>query len=79
MKAMLSNGSVIELKKDCECLAHDGPHWLHTDETRRLANKKLLEMGSFLACQGFAVEEQSRLRDKMAKMQALGIAEIIFD
>ena len=25
----LKSGEIIEAKKDCDCLTHEGPHWLH--------------------------------------------------
>ncbi len=35
MQARLQDGSVVTLVKDCDCTLHDGPHWLHVDETAR--------------------------------------------
>lgn len=31
MKARLTDGSVVDLPRDCDCLTHAGPHWLHLD------------------------------------------------
>jgi len=31
MKARLTDGSIVDLPRDCDCLTHDGPHWLHID------------------------------------------------
>jgi hypothetical protein len=36
INAMLADGRVVELSRDCDCLTHDGPHWLHTDTLTRL-------------------------------------------
>ncbi len=31
MKARLTDGSIVDLPRDCDCLTHDGPHWLYMD------------------------------------------------
>ncbi len=31
IKAKLNNNSIITLSKDCECVTHDGPHWVYMD------------------------------------------------
>lgn len=41
MKARLTDGSVVELAKDCDCITHDGPHWLHYDALWRAINQEI--------------------------------------
>lgn len=42
MRARLINGQIVELAQDCECVTHDGPHWLHMSQVDRLLNYKIL-------------------------------------
>lgn len=77
--------------KDCRCVTHDGPHWLHMDEMERGQASALLARvrertqspldifdGAVLtgAMREIAEMEERRLSAKLAKMQALGIDSI---
>lgn len=42
MHAELTNGTIIELVQDCQCLTHTGPHWLHMDEFTQAKNREML-------------------------------------
>lgn len=76
--ARLTSGEVIPLGKDCSCVTHAGPHWLHADQMWKEANKAILAQGqTMLACQGFAVEESARLREKAWQMERLKIAQLL--
>ena len=67
----------MTLEKDCECLTHDGPHWLHMDEVSKALNRPLLESGTFLSLHGFAKEEAARLREKLYQMTSRNIAKLL--
>jgi len=92
IKARLTTGGVVELKKDCSCLdeIHTGPHWLHMDDFRRRRNVELVEK----ATQGIVQDrialmqrkallncaaqfETVRLEEKEREMVRAGIEEII--
>ena len=40
MRAELESGKIIDLVRDCECITHDGPHWLHMDQLSKQRNYK---------------------------------------
>jgi hypothetical protein len=44
MKLKLISGEIIEADgmRDCTCITHKGPHWLHMDEFDKAQNSKLL-------------------------------------
>ncbi|MCX7100987.1 MAG: hypothetical protein NTX38_05710 [Methylobacter sp.] len=77
MQARLKDGSIVDLLKDCSCVTHEGPHWIHADNLYREANKLLLNTCTRLASAGFAIEEQVRLQRKLQIMNAKGIVEIL--
>lgn len=77
MKAELVNGSIVELPKDCDCLTHDGPHWVHMDRVWRAMNQELLSIGTDLAIRGFVQEDLARLQIKEREMQCQGIKRLI--
>jgi hypothetical protein len=73
--------------KDCGCITHEGPHWVHMDEQWRERNRTILRrmeearaagnhLGAWLAGQGFAGAEARRLEEKGAMMRRLGIGRI---
>ena len=63
--------------KDCTCICHDGPHWLHEDIVRRTLNLKILEgRTDHLALVAFAQEEKARIMDKLNWMKRYGIERI---
>ena len=74
MQFRLKDGSIVDLPKDCSCVTHEGPHWLHADDLYHEANQKLLLAG---CASGFAIEEQARLQSKLNRMDAKGIVEIL--
>jgi len=68
------------LKKDCDCVTHDGPHWLHVDKLHSEANQKLKNSNDIiLAARGFAIEECARLEFKRLSMVSRGIEELLED
>lgn len=72
--ALYADGTVRPLEKDCGCLTHEGPHWLHMDAVLRGLNGPLLEMGQAVA---FAQEEAARLREKFVQMERQGILRLL--
>ena len=74
MQAKLTDGTVIELAKDCECITHSGPHWLHTNDLWRSRNSELLHQGNLRA---YIEEEYRRLAEKEHELVSRGIVEII--
>lgn len=87
-KAKLTDGTIIKLEHDCECITHRNPHWVHMDNLRRQANQSLFDrlkraiesanhQDAVLASQAFAQEELRRLREKRWHMEKLGIVELI--
>lgn len=77
MKARLRSGEVVTLKKECECICHNDPHWVYMDRLDRSRNRKILEDGTYLAAVGFAQEDLIRVREKLRQMEARGIVELI--
>lgn len=76
MKAELTNGEIVELEKDCGCIIHEGPHWLHMDAVDKDLNQQYLRP-DFLSLHAFAAAEQRRLEIKLREMESRGIARII--
>lgn len=74
IKAKLTDGTIIELVKDCECIHHSGPHWLHANDLDKVQSKRLLDAGNIL---GHINNELARLADKEYQMVSRGIEEII--
>jgi hypothetical protein len=60
-------------EKDCECITHDGPHWLHLDALDWARNLELLKSGGV---RGFVSEEAQRLGRKADEMERRGLARI---
>lgn len=77
LQARMKDGSIVELSKDCGCITHEGPHWIHADDLYREANKLLSSACTQLASAGFAIEEQVRLQLKLQIMNAKGIVEVL--
>jgi hypothetical protein len=87
--ARLTDESVVELLKDCGCVTHEGPHWLHYDHLIRAQNRRLLvrlqaqaaaptDVGSWaVLCDAYAREELARLREKRQEMEQRGIVELL--
>lgn len=78
MKAELINGTIVELAKDCECLTHEGPHWIHMDRLWYERNMTLLD-GEWSQQKAFALASQEllRLTDKSKTMERLTIKRLI--
>jgi hypothetical protein len=80
VKARLTDGSLIELVKDCDCLTHEGPHWLHMDALARRINQPLFDRaatGAPMAVAALATEEIARLRLKRYEMKSRRIAQLL--
>ena len=75
VKARLTTGEIIELPKDCECITHEGPHWLHLDRIDRQRAAEALESGAYTRHIALSLE---RLQRKEAHMVRLGIEEILY-
>ena len=73
MKAILTTGNTIELIKNCGCVTHDGPHWLHMDVLTHRMNSELLENGFV---NGLLDNEMRRLDEKARNMARLNIDRI---
>jgi hypothetical protein len=67
VKAKLESGEIVTLEKDCDCVIHDGPHWVYMDAfDRRLAkDNKDVSM------------ELNRLDGKKRMFKRYGIVELI--
>ena len=80
MKAKLESGEVIILEKDCDCVVHEGPHWLYMDDMDKRLNAPLRERalrGEPLAFKAYAEAELRRLGTKRSEMERPNIAEIV--
>lgn len=80
MKAWLTDGSIIDLVKECGCTLHDGPHWLHMDAVSHRLNQPLRDRaarGDALAVSGLAVAEIARLREKRYQMESRRIVQLL--
>lgn len=86
-KASLVTGETVVLKKDCECVDHEGPHWIHSQKMWAAANAKLksdaVESGDparvYYACRGMAIEEVARLDERMRIFERLRIARLFYE
>lgn len=77
MKLRLTGGAVVVAVKDCECVTHEGPHWIHMDALWHERNRELLKKGSYLALLGFTKEEAARLKQKQHDMASYHVSEIL--
>lgn len=77
MQAELMDGSIVELQKDCDCVTHAGPHWLHMDGLWRAMNQALLQPETARAWDAFVNEDLARLRVKRIEMERFGIKRLI--
>ena len=89
MHARLTDESVVELTKDCGCVTHEGPHWLHYDHLIWAQNRRLLtrlqaqaaaptDVGTWaVLCDAYVREEMARLREKRQEMEQRGIVELL--
>ncbi len=82
MRARLVDGTIITLEKDCDCLTHDGPHWLHMDRLYKAMNQKHIagdRITDDMCWLAFATTERERLREKAYEMESRHIVEILND
>jgi hypothetical protein len=84
VKARLKDGSVVALVKDCGCLTHEGPHWLHMDALDRERADAMLPPRGLRAedidrqtLMGFIAAEVARLGEKRYQMLARGIEQLL--
>ena len=87
MKAKLTNGTIIELEKECDCTHHTIPHWLFMDNywkgvlSERLKNVEFIKHSYVLEAvlHNIAEEQEHRLGEKFCNMKWLGIEELIYE
>lgn len=77
-RALLKDGREIELVKDCGCVTHDGPHWLHMDNLCKELNAQH-KRPETLSPKGFVVEERARLQNLLYQMESRSIVRLIRD
>lgn len=94
-KAKLEDGTIIQLERDCECITHRNPHWVHSDNFHREQNRKAIEPilpgnlpdqisatfrdWAYALMDWHAKAELIRLREKRQNMERLGIVELIHE
>jgi len=82
IRAKLENGEVVTLEKDCDCVIHEGPHWLYMDDMDKKLNAPLRERamrGEPLAFKAFAEAELRRLGAKRSEMERRSITAILLE
>jgi hypothetical protein len=89
-KAELEDGSIVTLEKECTCIIHRGPCWVHMDKLQRRLNQPLFDrfwravetnnyMDAVLAREAIAREESSRLKELRINMERRGIVRLIHE
>ncbi|KKN58796.1 hypothetical protein LCGC14_0548910 [marine sediment metagenome] len=73
---LTADGSTIPLEKECECIIHDEPHWIHMDRLKHELNKKYYDKPTTLNLKALAILEASRLKEKEYHFKRLNIIEI---
>ncbi len=73
---LTEDGKRIPLEKECDCIIHDGPHWIHMDRLKRHLNKKYLENPTDSNMRAFNVLELARLNEKHSHFDRLQIIEV---
>jgi len=76
MKAELESGEIVTLEKDCECITHNGPHWVYADDLSRRVNIGGAP-STYLGALGVAGEEIARLDEKLRIFKQKGIVRLI--
>lgn len=87
MKALLTNGQIVELPKECNCVTHDDPHWLHMDSFVRNQNASFYDriklsndpMWVEAALNSLSIGEDNRLKEKLFNMNRLNIERLIYE
>lgn len=64
---------IADLPKDCGCITHDGPHWLHMDLMDRERNARLLWPPSESSYLAYAQAEARRLSALAEEMERAGL------
>lgn len=77
MKAELNSGEIIDLVKDCECITHDGPHFLHMNQLDKEQSQKYLNMKTNGGSLAFAQNEIARLNRLDYELRARKIVKLI--
>lgn len=77
--ARFKDGTTKELEKDCGCLTHNGPHFLHDNRLWKQRNQKLKDRGNYLSILGFVNQEIDRLAEIAYQYKARGIKEILHE
>ena len=79
--ALLENGSIIRLIKDCNCCNHDGPHFLYMDSCWKNQTESYAEegkkKGNPLIIESAAKEEVRRLQEKQRFFKDRGIVKLL--
>jgi hypothetical protein len=89
-KAKLTNGNIVQLERDCTCITHRNPHWVHMDNLSRLLNQPLfnrlkndIETNNHhdvvMVQRAISIEEVVRLKEKRLNMERLGIVELFHE
>lgn len=77
------DGRIVKLKKGCECVCHNEPHWVYMDLYWKDRNRDLLrEEGRTIEQQYFGAlayqkEEIARLDSLAASFRAAGIVRLV--
>lgn len=94
MKYVKMDGSVVNAPKDCECVCHEGPCWLHCDyllnrmHTENILGIRILEgnpneifvwIPTEGKIYGFIREELCRIKNKKDTMRVLQIQGVIYE
>lgn len=72
----------MPLVKECGCIIHDGPHWLHMNAILRKINADWLENAvqrggwTYQLLAGYAIRESDRLRELRWSMERNHVEEI---
>jgi len=74
---LTQDGTTIPLEKDCDCIIHEGPHWIHMDRLKYQLNQKYREKPTKLNMQALAILESARLSEKEFHFNRLGITKIL--
>ena len=73
---LTQDGNTIPLEKECDCIIHDDPHWIHMDRLKRHLNKKYLENPTDSNMRALSILESARLSEKEFHFNRLGITQI---
>lgn len=84
--AKLRNGERVLLTQDCDCVDHEGPHWLYANDKWREANKKLEEIAAgpdiekaYYARLGLISEESARIDERLHAFNVRGITCVFYE